>query len=111
MIDVDVVRNGNRIIKFVSLIQPSDMIFDRVLFVKRSFRPDYVLIRQHVTDTNTDWKSILIGLQYGLIPSTNNLNAVYNFVDRAWVVSAPSISVKKQTTYKIAYISDSLPNS
>lgn len=55
--------------------------------MRRSFKPDFVLVRQHVKDANEDWRNIVIGLQYGGVPSINSLNVVYNFLDKPWVVS------------------------
>lgn len=52
----------------------------------RSFRPDFLLIRQHPVDANENWKSIILGLHYGGIPSVNSLDAVYNMLDKPWVV-------------------------
>jgi hypothetical protein len=52
----------------------------------RSFKPDFLLIRQYVRDASEDWRSILIGFQYGDIPSINSLHSIYNFQDRPWVV-------------------------
>lgn len=53
----------------------------------RSFKPDFLLIRQSVKDACEDWKNILLGFQYGGIPSINSLHSLYNFQDRPWVVS------------------------
>ena len=53
----------------------------------RSFRPDFLLIRQHVRDCGEDWRNILIGFQYGGIQSINSLHSAYNFLDKPWVVS------------------------
>ena len=53
----------------------------------RSFKPDFVLVRQHVRDANEDWRNIILGLKYGGIPSLNSLHSIYNFLDKPWVVS------------------------
>ena len=55
---------------------------------RRSFKPDFVLVRQHVRDANIDWRNILLGLKYGGVPSINSLHSIYNFLDKPWVVSA-----------------------
>lgn len=47
--------------------------------VIRSFKPDFVLIRQNLRDAGEDNKNLLLGLMYGGIPSVNNLTAIYNF--------------------------------
>lgn len=56
--------------------------------VPRSFKPDFVLIRQHAfsMDQNGDHRNIVIGLQYAGLPSVNSLHSVYNFCDKPWVV-------------------------
>ncbi|KAJ8667108.1 hypothetical protein QAD02_008770 [Eretmocerus hayati] len=53
--------------------------------VIRSFKPDFVLVRQNLRDAAEDNKNLLLGLMYGGIPSVNNLHAVYNFQDKPWV--------------------------
>lgn len=45
----------------------------------RSFKPDFVLIRQNLRDAGEDYKNLLLGLMYGGVPSVNNLTAIYNF--------------------------------
>lgn len=47
--------------------------------VARSFRPDFVLVRQNLKDAGEDNKNILLGFKYGGVPTINNLNAIYNF--------------------------------
>lgn len=47
--------------------------------VARSFRPDFVLVRQAPRDGSQDYRSVLLGLKYGGVPSINSLNAVYQF--------------------------------
>ncbi|CAH8545178.1 unnamed protein product [Dicrocoelium dendriticum] len=51
----------------------------------RSFKPDFVLIRQHVRETNEDWQPILTGLMYAGTPCLNTLHAVYNMKNRPWM--------------------------
>lgn len=55
----------------------------------RSFKPDFVLIRQHAfsMDKDGDHRHIVIGLQYAGLPSVNSVHSVYNFCDKPWVVS------------------------
>lgn len=45
----------------------------------RAFRPDFVLIRQNMRDAAEDYKSIILGLKFGGVPSINSLEAVYHF--------------------------------
>ncbi|XP_052284358.1 synapsin-like [Dreissena polymorpha] len=65
MVDIQVTRQGTKVV--------------------RSFKPDFLLIRQHIRDAGEDWRNILIGFQYGGIPSINSLHACYNFLDKPWV--------------------------
>lgn len=67
----------------------------------RSFKPDFVLIRQHAfsMDKNGDHRNMVIGLQYAGLPSVNSLHSVYNFCDKPWVVSAA-------IQLKVSYILD-----
>ena len=55
----------------------------------RSFRPDFVLIRQHAFGMaeNEDFRHLIIGMQYAGLPSINSLESIYNFCDKPWVVS------------------------
>lgn len=60
-----------------------------ILF-SRSFKPDFVLIRQHAFSMtqNEDFRNLIIGLQYGGVPSINSLESIYNLCDKPWAVSA-----------------------
>ncbi|XP_068718362.1 synapsin-2-like isoform X1 [Montipora capricornis] len=55
--------------------------------VVRSFRPDFVLIRQSVRGIGPreDHRNILLGLQFGNVPSINSLTSIYNFAEKPWV--------------------------
>uniref|UniRef100_A0A9J8DCA5 Synapsin-2 n=2 Tax=Cyprinus carpio TaxID=7962 RepID=A0A9J8DCA5_CYPCA len=57
--------------------------------VVRSFKPDFVLIRQHAYSMteNEDFRNLIIGLQYAGIPSINSLESIYNLCDKPWAVS------------------------
>uniref|UniRef100_A0A3B3QUZ7 Synapsin-2 n=1 Tax=Paramormyrops kingsleyae TaxID=1676925 RepID=A0A3B3QUZ7_9TELE len=65
-IDMQVFRNGTKVV--------------------RSFKPDFVLIRQHAFSMaeNEDFRNLIIGLQYGGIPSINSLDSIYNLCDKPW---------------------------
>ncbi|XP_061665567.1 synapsin-2a [Syngnathoides biaculeatus] len=54
--------------------------------IVRSFKPDFVLIRQHAFSMtqNEDFRNIIIGLQYGGVPSMNSLESIYNLCDKPW---------------------------
>ncbi|XP_020488642.2 synapsin-1 isoform X2 [Labrus bergylta] len=60
--------------------------------VNKSFKPDFVLIRQHAfsMDKNGDHRNMVIGLQYAGLPSVNSLHSVYNFCDKPWVFAQMS---------------------
>lgn len=47
--------------------------------IPRMFRPDFVLIRQPPRDGANDYRSTILGLKYGGVPSINSLNSVYQF--------------------------------
>uniref|UniRef100_A0A8D2JF67 Synapsin-2 n=1 Tax=Varanus komodoensis TaxID=61221 RepID=A0A8D2JF67_VARKO len=55
--------------------------------VVRSFRPDFVLVRQHSFGMaeNEDFRNLIIGMHYAGIPSVNSLESIYNFCDKPWV--------------------------
>ena len=42
-------------------------------------KPDFLLIRQDTRDAGEDFKSVLLGFQYGQVPSINSLQSIYNF--------------------------------
>uniref|UniRef100_A0A3B3Y1W1 Synapsin-1 n=1 Tax=Poecilia mexicana TaxID=48701 RepID=A0A3B3Y1W1_9TELE len=71
-VNMDAIRNGHKVTK--------------------SFRPDFVLIRQHAfsMDRNGDHRNMVIGLQYAGLPSVNTLHSVYNFCDKPWVFAQMS---------------------
>uniref|UniRef100_A0A3P8WM20 Synapsin-1 n=1 Tax=Cynoglossus semilaevis TaxID=244447 RepID=A0A3P8WM20_CYNSE len=71
-VNIDAIRNAHRVTK--------------------SFKPDFVLIRQHAfsMDQNGDHRNIVIGLQYAGLPSVNSLHSVYNFCDKPWVFAQMS---------------------
>ncbi|XDV45351.1 hypothetical protein PO909_013465 [Leuciscus waleckii] len=57
--------------------------------IVRSFKPDFVLIRQHAFSMaeNEDFRNLIIGLQYAGIPSINSLESIYNLCDKPWAIS------------------------
>ncbi|XP_046878432.1 synapsin-3-like [Hypomesus transpacificus] len=57
--------------------------------VVRSFKPDFVLIRQHAYSMTPgeDYRSLVIGLQFGGVASINTLLSIYNFCSKPWVFS------------------------
>ncbi|XP_029011254.1 synapsin-2a [Betta splendens] len=54
--------------------------------VIRSFKPDFVLIRQHAFSMthNEDFRNLIIGLQYGGVATINSLESIYNLCDKPW---------------------------
>ncbi|NXK68220.1 SYN2 protein, partial [Sylvietta virens] len=75
-VDIQVIRNGTKVV--------------------RSFRPDFVLVRQHSHSMaeSEDFRNLVIGMQYAGIPSVNSLQSIYNFCDKPWVF-AQLVSVYK----------------
>ncbi|XP_077457322.1 synapsin-1 [Stigmatopora argus] len=71
-VSIDAIRNGHK--------------------VNKSFKPDFVLIRQHAfsMDRNGDHRNLVIGLQYAGLPSVNSLHSLYNFCDKPWVFAQMS---------------------
>lgn len=61
----------------------------------RSFKPDFVLIRQHAYSMtqDEDFRNLIIGLQYGSVPSINSLTSIYNLCDKPWAVSSSDTPV------------------
>lgn len=71
----------------------------------RSFKPDFVLIRQHAFSMtqNEDFRNLIIGLQYGGVPSINSLASIYNMCDKPWAVGtrrATTCPVGKNARFK-----------
>lgn len=66
-----------------------DSVSDFHMSIPRSFRPDFVLVRQSVRGIGPreDYRNILLGLQFGNVPSINSLTSIYNFAEKPWVVS------------------------
>uniref|UniRef100_A0A672NUD7 Synapsin II n=1 Tax=Sinocyclocheilus grahami TaxID=75366 RepID=A0A672NUD7_SINGR len=76
-VDMQVIRNGTKVV--------------------RSFKPDFVLVRQHAYSMaqNEDFRNIIIGLHYAGIPSVNSLESIYNLCDKPWAF-AQLISIYKR---------------
>lgn len=66
-------------------VNVSMVVFRNGAKVVRSFKPDFVLIRQNLKDAGEDHKNILLALKFGGVPSINSINAIYNFQDKPWV--------------------------
>ncbi|KAM4741386.1 synapsin-2b [Anableps anableps] len=68
-VDMQVIRGGTKVV--------------------RSFRPDFVLVRQHAFSMaqNEDFRNLIIGLQYAGVPSVNSLDSIYNLCDKPWAFS------------------------
>lgn len=69
------------------------------LILLRSFRPDFVLVRQHSFGMaeNEDFRNLIIGMHYAGIPSVNSLESIFNFCDKPWVVSWQKFQSSKTT--------------
>ncbi|KAM6979837.1 synapsin-2b [Aplochiton taeniatus] len=76
-VDLQVVRGGNKVV--------------------RSFRPDFVLVRQHAFSMaqNEDFRNMIIGLQFAGVPSVNSLESIYSLSDKPWAF-AQLISCQKK---------------
>ena len=59
MVSISMVRNGTRVTK--------------------TFKPDFLLIRQNLKDGQDDYRNIILGFQFANVYSLNNLSAIYNF--------------------------------
>ncbi|XP_040030213.2 synapsin-3 isoform X2 [Gasterosteus aculeatus] len=57
--------------------------------VVRSFKPDFVLVRQHAYSMvpGEDFRNLVIGLHFGGVPGSNSLFSIYNFCSKPWVFS------------------------
>ncbi|XP_076033214.1 synapsin isoform X4 [Oratosquilla oratoria] len=65
----------------------SMVVFRNGAKVVRSFKPDFVLIRQNLRDAGEDHRNLLLAFKFGGVPSINSINAIYNFQDKPWVFS------------------------
>ncbi|KAL5284918.1 SYN3 family protein [Megaselia abdita] len=52
--------------------------------VPRSFKPDFVLIRQPIKNGNLDFTAILTGFAYCNLPTINSIQSIYQFQDKSW---------------------------
>ncbi|XP_053171285.1 synapsin-2b isoform X1 [Scomber japonicus] len=76
-VDMQVIRGGTKVV--------------------RSFKPDFVLVRQHAFSMaqNEDFRNLIIGLQYAGVPSVNSLDSIYNLCDKPWAFSQLVSNQKK----------------
>ncbi|XP_060758864.1 synapsin-3 isoform X1 [Neoarius graeffei] len=78
-------------IKVASTVSTGCMVHMQVTrgdtIIISSFKPDFILIRQHAYSMTPgeDFRSLVIGLQYGSVPSINSLHSIYNFCSKPWV--------------------------
>ncbi|KAK3545036.1 hypothetical protein QTP86_033234, partial [Hemibagrus guttatus] len=75
VVDMQVTRGGTKVVRYIPNVG------------HRSFKPDFILIRQHAYSMTPgeDFRSLVIGLQYGSVPSINSLHSIYNFCSKPWV--------------------------
>lgn len=73
----------------------------------RSFKPDFVLIRQHAFSMtqNEDFRNLVIGLQYGGVPSINSLASIYNMCDKPWAVGTRRAAALTAEKHQIKNVS------
>ncbi|CAJ1050489.1 synapsin-2b [Xyrichtys novacula] len=85
-VDMQVIRGGTKVV--------------------RSFRPDFVLVRQHAFSMaqNEDFRNLIIGLQYAGVPSVNSLDSIYNLSDKPWAFSQLIYNQKKLGSDKFPLI-------
>ncbi|XP_041638640.1 synapsin-2b [Cheilinus undulatus] len=85
-VDMQVIRGGTKVV--------------------RSFRPDFVLVRQHAFSMaqNEDFRNLIIGLQYAGVPSVNSLDSIYNLSDKPWAFSQLINNQKRLGTDKFPLI-------
>ncbi|XP_054473708.1 LOW QUALITY PROTEIN: synapsin-2b [Anoplopoma fimbria] len=85
-VDMQVIRSGTKVV--------------------RSFRPDFVLVRQHAFSMaqNEDFRNLIIGLQYAGVPSVNSLDSIYNLCDKPWAFSQLISNQKRLGSDKIPLI-------
>ncbi|XP_062396986.1 synapsin-2a isoform X2 [Sardina pilchardus] len=78
--DIDVVSHAN------GTCTVAMQVWRNETKVIRSFKPDFVLIRQHAYSMteNEDFRNLVIALQYAGIPSLNSLDSIYNLCDKPW---------------------------
>ncbi|KAM3183346.1 hypothetical protein ACTXT7_010511, partial [Hymenolepis weldensis] len=53
----------------------------------RTFKPDFVLIRQGLGAATQHYENLITGLMFGAVPCMNSVEAVYNMRNRAWLFS------------------------
>ncbi|XP_037637877.1 synapsin-2b isoform X1 [Sebastes umbrosus] len=85
-VDMQVIRSGTKVV--------------------RSFKPDFVLVRQHAFSMaqNEDFRNLIIGLQYAGVPSVNSLDSIYNLCDKPWAFSQLINNQKRLGSDKIPLI-------
>ncbi|VDK41228.1 unnamed protein product [Taenia asiatica] len=57
----------------------------------RTFKPDFVLIRQGLGAATQHYENLITGLLFGAVPCMNSVEAVYNMRNKAWL--APSFEM------------------
>ncbi|VUZ55788.1 unnamed protein product [Hymenolepis diminuta] len=53
----------------------------------RTFKPDFVLIRQGLGAATQHYENLITGLMFGAVPCMNSVEAVYNMRNKAWLFS------------------------
>ncbi|KAL5970795.1 Synapsin-3 [Taenia solium] len=53
----------------------------------RTFKPDFVLIRQGLGAATQHYENLITGLLFGAVPCMNSIEAVYNMRNKAWLFS------------------------
>ena len=78
-------RTGLRPARSNILNNLENILNNKILSLFRTFKPDFLLVRQNLKNATEDHKNILLGFHYGGVPSLNSLTSIYNFQDKPWV--------------------------
>uniref|UniRef100_A0A0X3PGP7 Synapsin n=1 Tax=Schistocephalus solidus TaxID=70667 RepID=A0A0X3PGP7_SCHSO len=73
----------------------------------KSFKPDFVLIRQGLSATPQHYENILTGLFFGGVPCINSTEAVYNMKNKAWLFGHLLVLRKKLGSTEFPLVSRS----
>lgn len=61
------------------VVRLKNFLMSKIPFFSRTFKPDFLLVRQNLRDGSEDYRGLLLGFQFGEIPSVNTLESIYNF--------------------------------
>ena len=61
----------------------------------------FLLVRQNVKDASEDYRNLLLGFQYGGIPSINSLQSIYNFQVGTIILKVYTFEIKNIVSNKV----------